>query len=211
MLNEIRKSTFRITNAINNSTKIGKFDWISLFISGLGLFISLITIFVAIDVPKKIAQEQNSIALFEKRYEVFNEIKTINDFLDGYYESYEKAIYNMPFRDLSLDERKALYYKGLWEGEIHFSQYSKNDEVANILKQQSKKIGYSSLLFEMTEDEKSLCNDFFSSYAAMTQRYVTVETADYYIPFHKFDDNYNQYDMTNVLEKMEKQLELFDD
>jgi len=211
MLKEIRKSTFRITNAINNSTKTGKYDWISLLISSLGLFISLITIFVAIDVPKKIAQEQNSIALFEKRYEVFNEIKTINDFLDGYYQTYEKAIYNMPFRDLSPDERKALYYRELWEGEIHFSQYSKDNEVKNILNQQSKKIGYSSLLFEMSEDEQSLCNDFFSSYAAMTQRYVIVETADYYIPIRKFDENYNQYDMTSVIEKMEKQLELFDD
>ena len=59
---------FRITYApdLENSwDAISAFaDWASVFVSGLAIY-------YAICVPKKIAEDQNRIALFEKRYEVY--------------------------------------------------------------------------------------------------------------------------------------------
>ena len=42
--------------------------WAAVFVAGIG---SVISVYFAIQVPKKIAEEQNKIALFEKRYEFF--------------------------------------------------------------------------------------------------------------------------------------------
>ena len=58
---EIRKSTFRMINAINQHAKPRKYDWIALVVSCLGILISAIAIIVAIRVPLKIAEKQDKI------------------------------------------------------------------------------------------------------------------------------------------------------
>ena len=51
--------------------------WVAVFVAGVG---SVISIYFAIQVPKKIAEEQNRIALFEKRYEIFQFYERCFDF-----------------------------------------------------------------------------------------------------------------------------------
>lgn len=84
---EMRKLTRDITDAINNHSKPGIYERINLAISGLSIFLSALAIIFAILIPKQIAEEQNKIALFEKRFEAYQEIKIIDDFLNGYYYS----------------------------------------------------------------------------------------------------------------------------
>lgn len=45
--------------------------WAGVFVSAIGVVASFVAIWYAIQVPKKIAEEQNKIALFEQRYECF--------------------------------------------------------------------------------------------------------------------------------------------
>jgi len=217
---EIRKSTRDISNAINNHPKPGKYEWLTLAISGLGIIISAVAIFVAILIPKQIAEDQNKIALFEKRYEVYHEIKVINDFLDDYYYTYLDVtrVDNFPeelspegvlAENLTQEQREAIYFNTLWLGEIQINQYPNIDKTTVIVRQQAQKVGYASLLFDITEDEKMLCDKFFKSYNAMIDRYVILSKADFYKLSGKFDDSYERYDLTNVLEMMEKQMELY--
>ncbi|WP_313069796.1 hypothetical protein [Lacrimispora sp.] len=205
---EIRKSTRDITTAIKNHSNPGKYEWLSLFISGLGIIISTIAIFVAVLIPKQIAEEQNNIALFEKRYKVYHEVKIMNDFLNGYFDTYQIAIYNLPIRNPSIEKREAYYYRSLWEGEIQKSQYSMSDDVGTILRQQEQLIDSLSLVFDITSDEETLCNDFFNTYNAMTQRYVLLDETSIYISIREFNESYNRYDLVHILEKMKEQVKL---
>lgn len=210
--NEIRKLTFRITNAIKSHAKPRKYDWIVLIVSCFSIVFSASAIFVAVHIPKQIAEQQNKIALFEKRFAVYHELKIIDNFLNGYYDTYLIAINNLPIEnleELSQEQREAIYYKSLWEGEIQLNQYSINDDVGAILKLQSQNIESLSLLFyDITSDEETLCKDFFNAYNAMTQRYVQVSNADYYIHIREFDEAYKRFDLTNILKKMQKQLKI---
>lgn len=45
--------------------------WVGVFVSAIGVIASFVAIWYAIQVPKKIADRQDKIALFEKRYECF--------------------------------------------------------------------------------------------------------------------------------------------
>lgn len=63
---------FRITYAPNLENS---WDAISAFAAWAGVLASLIAIWSAIQVPKRIAEGQNRIALFEKKYQIYREIR----------------------------------------------------------------------------------------------------------------------------------------
>ncbi|MCI1958406.1 MAG: hypothetical protein LKJ25_02130 [Clostridia bacterium] len=71
-----------IVQAINNLAKPRQFDYLTLGVAFLSIVISGIAIFVAIQVPNKIAKHQNKIALFEKRYEVYNKLLQFTAIVD---------------------------------------------------------------------------------------------------------------------------------
>lgn len=66
-----------IADAIQNTAKPGCIDWVSIGISLAGVVLSGIAIIVAVQVPKKIAKQQDKISLFEKRYECYTVIQKI--------------------------------------------------------------------------------------------------------------------------------------
>lgn len=51
--------------------------WAGVFVSGIGVIASFMAIWFAIQVPKKIAEQQNKIALFEKRHECYTAIQNL--------------------------------------------------------------------------------------------------------------------------------------
>lgn len=61
-----------IIDAINRLNENSWMDYVQLGATVVGIIISALAVFYAVKVPKKIAEEQNSIALFEKRYEFFS-------------------------------------------------------------------------------------------------------------------------------------------
>lgn len=60
-----------LTQAIQDLGKNNALDYIQFIANILSIVISAMALFVSVRVPNKIAKQQNSIALFEKRYEVF--------------------------------------------------------------------------------------------------------------------------------------------
>lgn len=204
---EIRKSTFRMINAINQHAKPRKYDWIALVVSCLGILVSAIAIIVAVNVPRQIAEQQNKIALFEKRFNVYNELKAIDDFLNDYYKTQELT--NDSLDELSKKEQEIISYQSIWEGEIHQNRYPNIEDIFAILSLQSQTIESLDFLFsDITSEEMELCENFYNTYRAMTERYVLVPNADGYIPFGEFDDNYERFELKDLLEKLKSQLYL---
>lgn len=212
MQDEIRKSTFRMINAINQHAKPRTYDWIALVVSCLGILISTIAIIVAIRVPLKIAEKQDKIALFEERYNIYNELKTIDDFLNDYYETRSCVIDSLPVEnldELTKDQREAIYYESLWETYIHQNEYPSIESTSTILKLQAQTIDPLDIMFsDITSEEIELCKNFYSTYRAMTERYVIVPNADGFVIFGEFDDNYERFELKDLLEKLKSQLYL---
>lgn len=61
-----------IIDAINRLNENSWMDYVQLGATVISIIISALAVIYAVKVPKKIAEEQNSIALFEKRYEFFS-------------------------------------------------------------------------------------------------------------------------------------------
>ena len=55
--------------------------WVGVVISAFGVVASVVAIWYAIQVPKKIADRQDKIALFEKRYECFQFFQNVFPYL----------------------------------------------------------------------------------------------------------------------------------
>lgn len=68
---------FRITY---DPAIITDWDAVSAGISLLGVLVSGVAIYYAVQVPKKIADRQDRIALFEKRFEVYSELRSMRAF-----------------------------------------------------------------------------------------------------------------------------------
>ncbi len=60
-----------LIKAIQELGNLSWIDYVQLGLTIVTIIISALALFYAIRVPKKIAEEQNKIALFDKRYEVF--------------------------------------------------------------------------------------------------------------------------------------------
>lgn len=195
---EINNMSKEVCEAINQHAKPRKFDKWNRVFTVLEIICSISAIIVAILIPGKIAKEQNKIALFDKRYEVYCEFQAIQNFLMGYSEvcSNEKGIY--------LDES---YYEMLWEGEIHNNFYPDTENVGTVLRLQRQKVDAISFVFaEITEEEKNLSKEFFNAYNALTQRCVLLSNADAYILFEELDKVYVMPNVSNLMEKMKEQL-----
>ena len=160
------------------------------------IVLTVVTIFVAIYIPNKIAYEQNRIALFDKRYETYWELRAIKEFVEC---------------DAYLDEtgttvNSRMFY-GLWKGEIQDKYYPDTEHLITVLRMQEQAVYSIHLLFEeITEEEKELCELFFNTYSAMTQRYVQLADSDGAILWKEFDTSYTIVDISTILDKLEKQL-----
>lgn len=60
-----------LVNSIRELGNLSWLDYVQLGLTVVTIIISALALFYAIRIPKKIAEEQNRIALFEKRYEAF--------------------------------------------------------------------------------------------------------------------------------------------
>ena len=69
---ELIKAAEIIAQSITDASMPRGIEYISLFISAVGIVFSGIAIWTAVLVPKKIAEQQNKITLFEKRFEFYD-------------------------------------------------------------------------------------------------------------------------------------------
>lgn len=69
---ELIQALAAIKNSIDAAAQPRFIDWIAIVMSGLSVIVSGIAIWFAVQVPRKIADRQDKIALFEKRYELYS-------------------------------------------------------------------------------------------------------------------------------------------
>ncbi len=93
-----------IVEAINKLGEISWMDYVQLGATVLSIIISALAVFYAIKVPKKIAEEQNKITLFEKRYEIFHFYELCFDFCDRLFRHRDK---------IDLQDDCMLFFEGM--------------------------------------------------------------------------------------------------
>lgn len=161
---EIGDMSIDVCKEIKRHAKPRVYDWLSFVVSALSIACSIAAIIVAIDIPNKIAEQQNKIALFEKRYEVYCEIRTVKEFIDEYYD--------LCTRD-SITVVEGDKYVHLWEDKIHINHYSSIENKGTIIKLQEQKIRSIDFIFEdITGEESALVKDFFDMYYSYTQNFI---------------------------------------
>lgn len=90
MESEVVQAIDSVTNSIDALARPRFIDWISVVLSGLAIWF-------AIQVPKKIADRQDKIALFEKRYAVYETLNHCISFSISIKESYDIKQIHMIF------------------------------------------------------------------------------------------------------------------
>ena len=132
--------------------------------------------------------------------------------MNDYYETLSRVIDSLPVEnldELTKDQREAIYYESLWETYIHQNEYPSIESTSTILKLQAQTIDPLDIMFsDITSEEIELCKNFYSTYRAMTERYVIVPNADGFVIFGEFDDNYERFELKDLLEKLKSQLYL---
>lgn len=84
--------------------------WAGVVVSAAGVVASFVAIWYAIQVPKEIAYQQNRIALFEKRYEAYSSILTLEVFanaLDS--EMFDNSAKDSDGKILTIEDKVGLY------------------------------------------------------------------------------------------------------
>ena len=108
---------FRITYAPDLESSwdaiSGTASWVSVIVSVLGVIASFLAVWSAIQVPKKIAERQIKVDLFEKRYRVYRTLILCDFFSSLVYISKEpediKEFFYKSFHDLSESEKMFQY------------------------------------------------------------------------------------------------------
>ena len=118
---------FRITYAPELETSwnavIAFANWGSVFVSLAGAIASFLAVWFAVQVPKKIADRQDKIALFEKRFEVYDIICKCQAFAVGILasETTHESIKSIFVRAFYLESEKDFNVDGIKIHSFHFN------------------------------------------------------------------------------------------
>lgn len=112
MESEMLQALQTIADDIQAASQPGWVEYVSIFISLVSVVVSGFAIWFAIEVPQKIAEKQNNIALFEKRYEIlclYNSCRTFANILKDMEESEDqtdiKLLFLIVFCDVNVAEK----------------------------------------------------------------------------------------------------------
>lgn len=188
-----------LEKAIIKNGEVRKYDWLVFVISLISIVLSALAIIKTGDIAKK----QNDIALFEKRYEAYQELSIINQYVVDICSEELSGLQleQIPHFDKYSDTEKdeALNYE-IWMGEV-WSNYHKDLESANsVLNKQKQIISSIDLIFEnITQEERNLYIDYLNNYCAMIQKSMIVyeDTESY-----SLDKSTNDYKYTFETEWM---------
>lgn len=181
---------FRITYAPELETS---WDAVSACASWAGVLASTIAIIVAIDIPKRIAEQQNKIALYEKRYIAFNTFAFIMSAM-------EQAVYNVKISDKVLFlNNMIITYKSVSVVRELASDCEDASRVYTRLIFEAGKIKYLFELKEMTEIVEFLIT--VDEYVSNIYKGKVVDSADLKLKYDKIKSG-------NLEGKLEAQLKV---
>ena len=206
---------FRITYAPELESS---WDAISSVAAWAGVFASVFAIIFAICVPKRIADRQDRIALFEKRYDAYSSLLTLQMFSDAMDKDY--------FKDNALDEQGNLwttsakaelcclqfamvfgYQPRLLNGQINVESVS---QTVIILKKFETALYMLPLLFKLSNDEKDeMVKEILGIFEPLLL-YMTEVTIYSFQQHCKIDDKNRQEFIDAVNKFSEKYAEKFE-
>ncbi len=183
----------QIQKLIEGLTEPTCFDWLTLVISVIAIVISGVAIYYAIQVPKKIAEQQNKIALFDRRFEVCYAFKSYRSTYSIYLADFEENKGNEVGFDIFLKLLESVYYKKLEKWEIVKVGGKDPVSVATYLKIRDK-MEQTYLLFTNIDIQ------------------LTNEVLSHYNEFRKLKDNQNIQDLfsSEKLEEIQKLIALIE-
>ena len=182
---------FRITYA---PTLENSWDAISACAGWAGVVASAIAVFVAIGIPKKIAEQQNKIALFDKRYSAFNTFA----FLTSVIKQIVGENVSFPNKRMYLDNMIDTYKSISIIKELAVDCQNASDVYTRLF----FKAGKIQYVFELAEME--IVIDFLltaSEYISNVYRGVAASDADLRVKYYRLNTE-------GLQEKLEVQLKL---
>lgn len=183
---------FRITYS---PTLENSWDAISAFASWFSAIASIVAIFIAIRIPKKIAEQQNAIALFDKRYKAYDTLmfltSAVSKMADGTVNEMKKA-----YLDTIIETYKSISMVGVET--LNCKEYS-NMYVSLIFE-----AGKSVNIFNLKKDE----NKKITTFLIAVHEYVLSVYANKITNDTELKTAYNQLVELHLEEKMEKQIKI---
>lgn len=209
----------KIVDAINNHAKPRKYDNLMLGVSITSIILSFIAIIVAMNTSKTIAESQNKISLFEKRYDVYMELNKINEYvmdvqtkLDGYNE--ESSIYQKKFfvKTINPDYIKMYegqefvlmnyvdyhYVYGAYIQSFWYDRFNENgiNNSQDIIENQSILLLKYELLFNSSTDENKVqLKQFFDMYSDLVKKYTAFPKDDFPQMMEEYYKDFNYDDI----------------
>lgn len=170
-------------------------------LSGILVIVSIISIVIS----TKGTNQQNKIAIFEKGYEVYQEITMINTVVSGYFQLMDQVAEE---QSMSAPD----FYESLWYGMI-FQDQDSSTTVSLFIKKQMNLIEQSKFLFsDLNEQELKQLEDYMKAYLAMSQAYLVVPHADSYTgikpeeDYREYKSRFEECKIEEIIKKIEKQL-----
>lgn len=110
MESELTQAIGSITESINALAQPRFIDWLAVILSFFSIIISGVAIWFAVRVPKKIADRQDKIALFEKRHDAYSSILSLKVFAEALdREEYKDGGKDPNGKILALRDKVGLY------------------------------------------------------------------------------------------------------
>lgn len=211
MESELLQAIDSIVNSIDALAQPRFIDWLTVILSAFSIAISGAAIWFAVQVPKKIANRQDKIALFEKRYCAYSSLLTL--------QLFSHAIDKEFFKDDTPDEHGALwdisakaglyclqfatvfgYQPRLLYGQLNAESVS---QTITILKKFETELYMLPFLFKLTNDEK---DDMVKEISGIFEPLLLFMTEVTTYSFHKHCniDDKNRQEFINAVNSFSK-------
>lgn len=194
MGSELLRAIDSIANSIDALAQPRWIDWIAVILSGVSIVVSGIATWFVVQVPKKIAGQQDKISLFDKRFDAY----CIMVACIAFGESLKKIDPSDPNVDINIYKLFMVYFSS----EIHC-----DGDLEYMLTYIQNALGKSILLFKLGEEEKTIISNsalvLIDIMETQKNSYSTKWCNDA-IEFSNWMDNLSQ----NTIVKMANQLKL---
>ncbi len=158
--------TQAIIEAINAHALPRNYDWLILIVAGFSVLVGFISIILSWKLNKKqsaMFEQQNNIALFEKRYEILN---TLEDFTAKYVDLTTKMIE----QNATIDGNFLKNFISILFKDFYSDNFTLKEKVEKLRREIKKSI----LIFNLSKEEIQLIDNFASICDLFTIKYLNV-------------------------------------
>lgn len=192
MESELVQEIHNIANSIDALAQPRFIDWLAVILSAFSIAVSGIAIWFAVQVPKKIAEQQDKISLFDKRFDTYCIMTTCIAF--G--KSLKQIDPGDPDADINVYNLFMRCFSNHCSGDLEYMLTYVGDA-----------LGKSILLFKLEEKEKIIISNIAMELIAIMETQINLYTDEWCDSAIKFSNLMDDLDK-NTLIKMANQLRL---